>query len=47
METRVNTLQGKDYTYVHFSASTFLAPHLHQFSAVVQKMHLFGADFAL
>ena len=26
-----------------FSASTFMAPYLHQFSAVVQIMHFFGA----
>ena len=26
-------------TFVHFSASIFMAPYLHQFSSVVQKMH--------
>jgi hypothetical protein len=29
--------------FVHFSGSTFLAPYLHQFSEVVQKIHFFGA----
>jgi hypothetical protein len=28
---------------VRFSASTFLAPNLHQFSSVVQSLHFFGA----
>jgi hypothetical protein len=28
---------------VRFSASTFSAPYLHQFSAVAQNMHFFGA----
>ena len=28
----------------HFYASTFMALHLHQFSAVVQKMHFFGVN---
>ena len=28
---------------MNFSASTFLASYLHQFSAVVQIIHIFGA----
>ena len=30
-------------TFVHFNASTFLAPYFHQFSAVTQFKHFFGA----
>ena len=29
--------------FVHFNASSFIAPYLHQLSAVIQKMYLFGA----
>ena len=28
---------------MHFSAGTFLAPYLHQISAVMKIMHYFGA----
>ena len=28
---------------MHFSAGTFLAPYMHQFSSVVQIKHFFGA----
>ena len=30
-------------TFVHFIASTFMAPYLHPFSTVVQKMSFFSA----
>ena len=29
--------------FVHFSANTFLAPYLHQFSTVTQILQVFGA----
>ena len=38
---------GPDYTFVHFNASTFLAPYLYQFSAVVQIINFFGANLAM
>ena len=28
---------------MHFKASTFMIPYLHQFSAVLHKIHFFGA----
>ena len=34
-------------TYMQFSASTFMVPHLHEFYAVVQKMHSFGAIWCI
>ena len=36
-----------NYTFVNFNVSTFMAPYLHQFSSVMQKINFFGANLAL